>query len=153
MAEVIFYHLTTSPLEASLPEMLERSLGRGWRVVLRCGSEAGIAWLDAMLWTYRADAFLPHGRSDGARQPIYLTLGEENPNNANVLMLIDGGRASLPEMAAFERTCLIFDGQDRAGGGGGAGRLAGGHGGRAAGEILGAGAGEMGAEGGERVAG
>ena len=112
MAEVIFYHLTSSPLEASLPEMLERSLGRGWRVVLRCGSEAGIAWLNAMLWTYRGDAFLPHGRSDGARQPIYLTLGEENPNDANVLMLIDGGRASLPEMAAFERTCLIFDGQD-----------------------------------------
>ena len=115
MAEVIFYHLSTSPLEASLPEMLERSLARGWRVVLRCGSEAGMAALDAMLWTYRDDAFLPHGTAAGpapALQPVYLTLGDENPNGANVLMLVDGARAEVGEMAGFERTCLIFDGQD-----------------------------------------
>ena len=36
------------------------------------------ATLDAMLWTYRAETFLPHGTAAGghpARQPIYLTLG------------------------------------------------------------------------------
>ena len=49
MAEVLFYQLTASPLEASLPELLERSLARGWRVVLRCGSEAGMAGLDELL--------------------------------------------------------------------------------------------------------
>jgi DNA polymerase-3 subunit chi len=27
-------------------------------------------------------------------------------------MLVDGARATPPEMAAFERTCLIFDGRD-----------------------------------------
>ena len=95
--------------------MLERSLARGWRVVLRCGSEAGMAGLDAALWTYRDDAFLPHGTAaagQAARQPVYLTLGEENPNGANVLMLVDGARATPAEMAGFERTCLIFDGGD-----------------------------------------
>ncbi len=115
MAEVLFYQLTSSPLEASLPEMLERSLARGWRVVLRCGSEAGLAGLDAMLWTYRDDAFLPHGTAaggQGARQPVCLTLGDENINDANVLMLVDGARATVAEMATFERTCLIFDGRD-----------------------------------------
>ena len=98
MAEVLFYHLTASPLEASLPELLERSLARGWRVVLRCGSEAGLAALDAMLWTYRDDAFLPHGtagRRHAGAQPVYLTLGDENPNGANVLMLVDGARATI----------------------------------------------------------
>lgn len=115
MAEVRFYQLTSSPIEASLPEILERSLSRGWRVVLRCGSEAGLAGLDGMLWSYRDDAFLPHGTAaggQGARQPIYLTLGDEKPNDANVLMLVDGARATLDEMAVFERTCLIFDGHD-----------------------------------------
>ncbi len=154
MAEVLFYQLTASPLEASLPDLLERSLARGWRVVLRCGSEAGLAALDAMLWTYRDDAFLPHGTAaagQGAEQPVYLTLGEENPNGANVLMLVDGARAAPAEMAGFERTCLIFDGHDAAGGRGRPRRLAGGRRGGAAGEILGAGAGEMGAEGPERL--
>ena len=115
MAEVLFYHLSSSPLEASLPEMLERSLALGWRVVLRCGSEAGMAGLDAMLWTYRDDAFLPHGTAAAGRaemQTVYLTMGEENPNGANVLMLVDGARATTAEMRGYERTCLIFDGGD-----------------------------------------
>ena len=156
LAEVLFYHLTSSPLEASLPEMLERSAGArlAGGAALRLGGGDRRARRDALDLSRRRLPAARHGRDgQAARQPIYLTLGEENPNDANVLMLVDGARASLPEMAAFERTCLIFDGQRRAGGGGGAGRLAGGHGGRAAGEILGAGAGEVGAEGGERVAG
>lgn len=115
MPEVRFYHHSTSPLERNLPEMLEKSLERGWRVILRCGSEPGLAQLDAVLWTYRDDAFLPHGTAAAGhadRQPVYLTLGDENPNGANVLMLVDGARAAPAEMAGFERTCLIFDGGD-----------------------------------------
>ena len=115
MPEVLFYHLTASPLEANLPTMLERSLERGWRVLVRCGSEAGMAALDTALWTYRAASFLPHGTSAGPHpplQPIYMTLGDENPNGANVLMLVDGARAAPAEMAGFDRTCLIFDGGD-----------------------------------------
>ena len=115
MAEVLFYQLTASPLEASLPEILERSLARGWRVVVRCGSEAGMAALDERLWTYSEAAFLPHGSAragHAALQPIYLTVGDENPNGANVLMLVDGARAAPAEMAGFERACLLFDGHD-----------------------------------------
>ena len=43
---------------------------------------------------------------------MYLTLGDENPNGANVLMLVDGARAAPAEMAGFERACLLFDGND-----------------------------------------
>lgn len=116
MAEVLFYHLSSSPLEATLPDMLEKSLQRGWRVLLRCGSQAGLAAIDAMLWTWREDSFLPHGTAQAGhadRQPIYLTLGDENPNRAGVLILVDGARAMPAEMAGFDRTCLIFDGADQ----------------------------------------
>ena len=65
MAEVLFYHLTAAPLEATLPDLLEKSLARGWRVLLRAGSEAGLGFLDDRLWTFRDDAFLPHGRAGG----------------------------------------------------------------------------------------
>lgn len=117
MAEVLFYHLTTAPLEASLPEMLERSLARGWRVVLRAGSKAGLARLDAQLWSYRDDAFLPHGRAEmGApeHQPIYLTCGTEAPNGARVLVLVEDARIRPQEIDGFERVCLMFDGNDAA---------------------------------------
>jgi DNA polymerase-3 subunit chi len=115
VAEVLFYQLTASPLEAALPDLLERSLARGWRVVLRCGSEAGLAAIDGMLWTFRADAFLPHGTAaagHAALQPVYLTLGDERPNGADVLMLVDAAVATPVEMAGYERTCLVFDGHD-----------------------------------------
>jgi DNA polymerase-3 subunit chi len=113
--EVLFYQLSGTTLEATLPDLLERSLERGWRVVLRCGSEAGMAGLDTLLWTYRDEAFLPHGTGatgHAAHQPVYLTLGDENPNGASVLMVVDGARATLGEMGFFERTCLLFDGRD-----------------------------------------
>ena len=117
MSEVLFYHLSETPLENSLPEMLERSLARGWRAILRAGSEAELVRLDAYLWSYRDEAFLPHGRGEdgtAARQPVYLTCGAENPNGATVLMLVGGARVIAAEIAAFARTCLIFDGGDAA---------------------------------------
>ncbi len=115
MAEVLFYHLTSSPLEATLPDLLEKSLERGWRVLVRVGDPAGLDFLDARLWTYRDDAFLPHGRADAPyadRQPVLLTGTDGNPNAADVLMLTLGARAEPAEMAAFTRTCLLFDGTD-----------------------------------------
>ena len=39
MTEVLFYHLTQSRLEEALPDLLEKSLGRGWRVVVQFSSE------------------------------------------------------------------------------------------------------------------
>ena len=117
MAEVLFYHLTATPIEATLPDLLEKSLARGWRVLVRVGDDTGIGFLDDRLWSYRDDSFLPHGRAGGpddARQPILLTRGLENTNGAEVLMLALGGRAETDEMAGFARTCLLFDGADAA---------------------------------------
>lgn len=117
MGEVLFYHLTGTSLEQNLPDLLEKTLARGWRALVRFGSPAGLAALDERLWTWRDDAFLPHGTAASAHpglEPVYLTLGDENPNRADVLMLVDGARAPVAEMAAFARACLIFDGGDPA---------------------------------------
>jgi DNA polymerase-3 subunit chi len=117
LAEVLFYHLTETPLESAIPPMLEASLKRGWAVVLRVGSPERAEALNAHLWTYRDDSFLPHGGpSDGppAAQPIYVTAGTEVPNAPHVLMLADGAVAGLPEMGAVMRTCILFDARDPA---------------------------------------
>jgi len=115
--EVLFYRLSSAPVEAALPAMLEASLDRGWRVLVRVGGAAGVAFLDERLWTWREDAFLPHGVAGGpeaARQPILLTTGRDNPNGAGVLMCVLGARAAAEEFAAFDRVCLIFDAADEA---------------------------------------
>ena len=114
MTEVLFYHLQGQKLEGVLPNFLERSLERGWRVVVQAGSEERIEALDAHLWTYRDDSFLPHGtwrEAEAAQQPVLLSIDDSNPNGANVRFLIDG--AVLPENAdAYQRIVLVFDGED-----------------------------------------
>src|SRR5215210_2125505 len=114
MTEVLFYHLQRQPLERVLPQLLERSLERGWRVVVQAASEERVDALDAHLWTYKDDSFLPHGlwREPGAHeQPILLTVNDDNPNKAAVRFLIDGASVP-PDAAAYERIVLLFDGED-----------------------------------------
>lgn len=113
MTEVLFYHLTESTLEDSLPGLLERSVGRGWRVVVQAGSEDRRDALDAHLWTFRDDAFLAHATDREpypAEQPILLTTGEDNPNDARIRFLVDG--AVPPDLSAYERAVFLFDGHD-----------------------------------------
>jgi DNA polymerase-3 subunit chi len=114
MTEILFYHLQHQPLERVLPTLLEKSLERGWRVVVQTASEERAEALDAHLWTFRDDSFLPHGtwrEGDAREQPILLTLHDDNPNGARVRFLIDG--APLPaDVAAYERIVLIFNGED-----------------------------------------
>ncbi len=114
MTEVLFYHLQGQKLEGVLPGLLERSLERGWRVVVQAGSEERVEALDAHLWTYKDDSFLPHGTDrepEVAQQPVLLSVSDANPNAANVRFLIDGA-ALPPDAESYQRIVLVFDGDD-----------------------------------------
>lgn len=114
MTEILFYHLQGQKPENVLPTLLEKSLERGWRVVVQGGSEERIDALDAHLWTYRDDGFLPHGtwrEQEATEQPVLLTVNDGNPNAASVRFLIDGA-AVPPDAASYQRLVLLFDGDD-----------------------------------------
>jgi DNA polymerase-3 subunit chi len=114
MTEILFYHLQGQKLEGVLTPLLEKSLDRGWKVIVQGASEERIEALDAHLWTYRDDGFLPHGtcrEQDAAAQPVLLTLTDSNPNAATVRFLIEG--APVPADAErYQRIVLVFDGED-----------------------------------------
>lgn len=113
--EVWFYHLERSSLDQVLPELLEKTLGRGWRALVRVRDESLMAGLDERLWTWRADSFLPHAAEGGetdAQQPILLTQGVGNPNGAQALFVVDG--AETGDLSGYERCLVLFDGRDDA---------------------------------------
>jgi DNA polymerase-3 subunit chi len=114
VTEVLFYHLQRQSIEKVLPPLLEKSLERGWRVIVQGASEERIDALDSQLWTYRDDGFLPHGTwrdNEAAMQPVLLTVNNGNPNGANVRFLIDG--APMPADAqSYLRVVMMFDGDD-----------------------------------------
>jgi DNA polymerase-3 subunit chi len=114
MTEVLFYHLQDVSLENVLPPLLEKSLERGWRVVVQSTSEERTEALDAHLWTYREDSFLPHATwlvADLEDHPIILVVEDSNPNRANVRFLVDN--APLPANTdIYDRVVLLFNGED-----------------------------------------
>lgn len=113
MPEIGFYHLLSTPLERALPRLLARARAGGHRIVVRAASAERVEHLNALLWTYDDASFLAHGSArDGtaADQPIWLTDRAENPNEASLLIVVDGVEAE--DFAAFQRIADMFDGND-----------------------------------------
>src|SRR5579862_4730135 len=114
MTEILFYHLKGQRLEQVLPPLLQKSLERGWRVLVQASSEERIEALDAHLWTWRDDAFLPHGTwrdAEAAAQPVLLMVSDGNANAAQVRFLVEG--VEMPDnLSGYERVVLLFDGED-----------------------------------------
>jgi DNA polymerase III subunit chi len=113
MADVLFYHLEAQPLERVIPVLLEKTLERGWRAVVEVGDQVRAEALDSILWTYRDDSFLAHGLAGGehdAEQPILITTGPDNGNEAQVRFFTD--RAVPQSAAGYVRIVYLFSGHD-----------------------------------------
>ena len=114
VTEVYFYHLERRSLDEVLPTLLELSLKRGWRTAVQAASEERVEAINTLLWTYREESFLPHGTAHDGRassHPIYLTAGDDNPNEAHVRFLVDG--AILADASPYVRVVYVFDGRDQ----------------------------------------
>ncbi len=117
MGAAYFYHLTQKPLEATLPMLLGKALGAGWRVAVRGTDAARMDWLDQKLWLGPEEGFLPHGRAGGphdAAQPVLLTVETEAVNDPQCVMTVDGAEIAPNEVQQLERVCILFDGNDPA---------------------------------------
>jgi DNA polymerase-3 subunit chi len=116
VTETLFYHLERRSLEDVLPGLIEKTLERGWRALIRADSAERAEAIDMLLWTYDDASFLPHGQTgDGndARQKVLITVEETNANAANVMFVVGG--ASPPawnDVSDLTRIVLMFDGRD-----------------------------------------
>ncbi|MEL7255457.1 MAG: DNA polymerase III subunit chi [Pseudomonadota bacterium] len=115
MGAAYFYHLTRRPLEATLPMLLEKARGAGWRVAVRGIDPQRMDWLDQKLWLGPEEGFFPHGLAGGdhdARQPILLTTSPDAPNSPQCVMTIDGAEIAADEVQSLDRVCVLFDGNN-----------------------------------------
>ena len=113
MTDYRFYHLTRQSLEQVLPDLLQKTLDRGWKAIVKANSPEQVEATAHHLWTFHAHSFLPHGTAkDGQadRQPIWLTTDDERPNNAELLFLTEGTTTANAD--AYTRVCDLFDGND-----------------------------------------
>ncbi len=108
--EIRFYHLITTPLEKALPKLLEKIIAQGRRVLILTDSEEQTESLATQLWTYHPNSFLPHGtQKDGheKEQPIFLTSLEENPNGAEILIVLNGKHPKFID--TFKQSFYVFE--------------------------------------------
>ncbi len=116
MTDILFYHLERQPLEKVIPALLEKTLERGWRAVIRAKTAEKVQLLDEVLWTYAEESFLPHAVASEPHvevEPIVITASIEEPNRPDILFLVEG--AEFPESVSnYQRVVLLFDGNDDA---------------------------------------
>lgn len=116
MTDILFYHLERQPLEKVIPALLEKTLERGWRAVIRAKTAEKVQLLDEALWTYAEESFLPHAVATEPHvevEPIVITASMEEPNRPDILFLVEG--AEFPESVSnYQRVVLLFDGNDDA---------------------------------------
>lgn len=110
--QVDFYHLTQLPLERALPQIAEKVIANGGRLLIVADDAAQRTRLDQLLWSYAPESFLPHGQAGGpddARQPVLIAAEAEAANGARNIALADGlWREAALE---FDRAFHFFDGE------------------------------------------
>lgn len=113
MTEIRFYHLQKQNLDQALPLILEKSFEAGHKTVVRLDNEKEVERINGVLWTSNLHKFLPHGskkNGQAKKQPIWLTHSDENPNDANVLILTQN--AQTEDMDSYSLCCEMLDGRN-----------------------------------------
>lgn len=96
--------------------LLGKAYGMGHRIVLRLPNQADVARMTEHLWTFHPLSFLPHGTAEdahAAQQPIILLDQDDNPNEADVLIIGQGVESGY--YGDFKLCCEMLDGHDQAG--------------------------------------
>lgn len=115
MGAVFFYELQGAPLETTLPMLLDKARGQGWRVLVRGTDPALLTQLDAALWQGPVDHFLPHGLAGGphdADQPVLL--GDLPAIDFACVMAVGGAAVTPEEAVQLARACILFDSAENA---------------------------------------
>ncbi|MFN7038778.1 MAG: DNA polymerase III subunit chi [Alphaproteobacteria bacterium] len=113
MAEISFYHLSSTTLEKALPKLMEKVISSNKKSVILAENDEQMENLNNLLWTYSTKTFIPHGSSKDPfpeDQNVYLTTAMENPNNSTILVVTNGQIVN--DFSNFEKCLDIFDGNN-----------------------------------------
>lgn len=112
MTDYWFYHLETSALKGVLPDLLDKTLTKGWRALVKM-PEDQLAEMDEYLWTYKDDSFLPHGRDDepqADQNPVVLSANASSSDSADCVFLIGGADIEVSDKTS--RCIVMINGRD-----------------------------------------
>jgi len=113
MTEVRFYHLQKQTLDQALPLILEKVYSTGKNALVKMLDDKEVIRMNDHLWAYKPASFIPHGcpkTGNAKHQPIWLTADNDNPNNAETLILTQGRTEETIDQ--FGLVCEMLDGRN-----------------------------------------
>jgi DNA polymerase-3 subunit chi len=113
MTRIEFYVLPGDQPDARLETACKLAL-KGWRhglpVFLRCADAQQCRELDELLWTFRADTFLPHNlHVEDPLAPVVIGMNEAATQENGLLINLAGDIS--PHLPQFQRIIEIIDQQ------------------------------------------
>lgn len=117
MTEISFYQVmdeTPASVDLAVALLVEKILQTGHHALIRATNEDRLERLNNNLWSFKPESFIPHGsEKDGfsEKQPVYLSTGDENPNESDILLNIAGAEAK--DFSTFSRVLDVFDASEK----------------------------------------
>lgn len=90
--EINIYQTTEGQLISVIVRLLEKAHLSGYNCLFFSHILERVEIVDKTLWTFSTNSFIPHGSKKLGfidKQPIYLTNEYENPNNSEILIIVD----------------------------------------------------------------
>jgi DNA polymerase-3 subunit chi len=114
MIDIGFYQLAQRRAEDVLPPLVTKALAAGHRIVVRSSDSARLVAIDAALWRFAPDSFVPHGIDAdlgpvrAAGQPVLLSTAPLPAANA-ADCLVQLGDDLPDDLAGLARAMFLFD--------------------------------------------
>jgi len=117
MTVVIFVEVTASRMEMLACELAEHTYAQGDRLQIIAIDEEQAARLDDLLWTYKPDNFVPHGRWKGmdseSDQPVIITTRKEPVPGTTSLLTMDYCPVKIIRQFSKVIHVVVVDNQER----------------------------------------
>lgn len=113
MSKISFYQVMNGEIVKYACQLLEKCYASKMNTFVQIGDEETLETLNKTLWTFAQKSFIPHGSMNDPipeKQPIYLSVNDECPIEAEILMLLYKEKLDIKN---FKRVLNIIDGLDR----------------------------------------
>ena len=109
---IAFYHVCQQTLEKAICKLVSEIYKNKESIVIKTPDITLQESINRALWTFEKRSFFPHGSSldpEEASQPIYLTLKDNIPNQAKVLILVSLHDWILPRENTIKKIFIAFN--------------------------------------------
>jgi len=117
MTEVLFVEVAASRMEMRACEIAEHTYAQGERLQIIAIDEEQAARLDDLLWTYKPNNFVPHGRwksmDNESAQPVVITTRKERVPGIASLLTMDYCPVEMVQQFSKVIHVVVADNQER----------------------------------------